>query len=480
MKILIQNHSDHSGPLHGAERAILELVDDWAAKSPELEFVFISREPSGTFAQEIRARDWKVYSLSFPWWIWADEPRSASEKGAQSLADMVAVNEVRSIFRSEKPDVSITNTTVAPWTAIAASLEHVPHIWFAHEYGELGTDLLYRYGADESYATLGDLSELVVANSLATQNFLSTRMDPKKLVVQYPAVSSSRIRADDLGIATSVSSPVSGHGDAQQPVPFRIGVIGHLTEAKNQLTAAHAVKILIDEGHDVRLVMAGERDAGYWKRIESFLGANGLDKRVSYAGELSSPFALIASCDLILAPSRQESFGLVVLESQFLGKPVIATNRGGCSEIITDGETGFLVDTTSARILAEAITRYLNDPDLLGKHGKAGHIQASNILKNANLSSSVLLKKVLKVAQSPSSVPTPQFVSHWIDQLEFLAGAGDLRALSNALAKGLGQGKGGGSRRKSLIFSFPLRVLRKLGRETKNLLHTLSQSRARS
>ena len=195
MKILIQNHSDHSGPLHGAERAILELADDWESKSSDLEIVFISKGAAGTFAQHVVDRGWKVYPLQFPWWIGSNEPRPASELGAQFLADMAAVSKVRSILRLEKPDVVLTNTIVAPWAAIAASVERVPHIWFAHEYGELGKNLIYRYGFEDSYASLGELSELVVANSLATQSFLSPSVEAKKLVVQRPAVSSSRIRA---------------------------------------------------------------------------------------------------------------------------------------------------------------------------------------------------------------------------------------------------------------------------------------------
>jgi glycosyltransferase involved in cell wall biosynthesis len=453
MKILVQNHSDHSGPLHGAERAILELADDWASKSTGLEFVFISKGPAGTFAKEVVARGWKVYPLQFPWWIGSNEPRPATEQGAQFLADMAAVSEVRSIFRLEKPDIALTNTIVAPWTAIAASIEHVPHIWFAHEYGELGKDLIYRYGLDESYASLGELSELVVANSLATRFYLSSWIPRKKLVIQLPAVSSSRIHSSD-------PDPIE-RGEGKQYPAFRIGVIGHLTEAKNQLIAVQAVKRLLDEGRNVELVLAGERDAEYWHGVKEYIGVNELESRVIYVGELERPFALITSCDLIVAPSLQESFGLVVLESQFLGKPVIATNRGGCAEIILHGKTGFLIDMTSADILAATIMRYDSNRELLIDHGNAGQRHSHEIFESANLTSTVLLEKVLSIAQSPSRVVTPRFLSNWIDQLDIVAGSLDLNSLSD--------GRGEVSARKILIVSLPQRALRKLGRETKTL-----------
>ena len=450
MKILVQNHSDHSGPLHGAERAILELADDWANKSPGLEFVFISQGPAGSFAQHVVDRGWKVYPLKFPWWIGSNQPQPASEQGAQFLADMAAVSEVRSIFRLEKPDIALTNTIVAPWTAIVASMESVPHIWFAHEYGELGKDLIYRYGREDSYASMGELSELVVANSMATKKFLSSWIDKKKLVIQLPAVSSERIR---------VSGDAPKIGSSGEPrATFTIGVIGHLTDAKNQLTAVKAVKKVLDDGHDVELVLAGERDASYWLRVASFIEANALENRVFYAGELESPFDLMSECDLLVAPSLQESFGLVVLESQFLGKPVIATDNGGCGEIILPGKTGRLVDASSVEILAEAIVGYLQSPELLAKHGTAGKIHAQEILTRANLSSTKLLTQVIALAQSPSSVVAPRYLSHWTDQIGIVADSLDL----HSLAEGLGEV----SARKIVIVSLPLRVLRKLGRES--------------
>jgi len=464
MKILVQNHSDHSGALHGAERAILELADDWVSKSPGLEFVFISKGPAGTFAQEVVSRGWKVYPLQFPWWIGSNEPRPASEQGAQFLADMAAVSELRSILRLEKPDVALTNTIVAPWTAIAASIEHVPHIWFAHEYGELGKDLIYRYGLDDSYSSLGELSELVVANSVATQKYLSSWIAKKKLVVQLPALSSARIKTSD--------HDVLDRNVALHPSPFRIGLIGHLTEAKNQLIAVQAVKILLDEGHDIELVLAGQREPAYWQKVKEYIDVNELDSRVSYVGELDKPFDLMAACDLIVAPSLQESFGLVILESQFLGKPVIATNRGGSAEIIVTGETGFLIDPTSAEMLAKTITGYLGNRALLVQHGSAGQRHARDIVEKANHSSTVLLEKVLTLAQSPSSVVTPRFLANWIDQLDIVAGPLALHSLS--------EGRGEVSVRKILIVSFPLRVLRKVGREAKNFFRKPARSKARS
>lgn len=78
-----------------------------------------------------------------------------------------------------------------------------------------------------------------------------------------------------------------------------------------------------------------------------------------------------ASCDLFVAPSRYESFGLVFLEAMMFGKPVIACNAGGGPEVVTDSQTGFLVDPGDVEGLAKALEKLIRDSDLRGAMGLA-------------------------------------------------------------------------------------------------------------
>ena len=68
------------------------------------------------------------------------------------------------------------------------------------------------------------------------------------------------------------------------------------------------------------------------------------------------------SADVVLVPSRSESFGLVVLEAAACGVPVVAAAVGGLTSIVVDGETGFLVEGRDPRDHAAAVTRILSDP----------------------------------------------------------------------------------------------------------------------
>lgn len=76
-------------------------------------------------------------------------------------------------------------------------------------------------------------------------------------------------------------------------------------------------------------------------------------------------------CDIFVAPSRYESFGLVFLEAMMFGKPVIACDAGGGPEVVTDGETGILIPPGDVRRLIDALETLLNDPARVVEMGKA-------------------------------------------------------------------------------------------------------------
>jgi D-inositol-3-phosphate glycosyltransferase len=77
------------------------------------------------------------------------------------------------------------------------------------------------------------------------------------------------------------------------------------------------------------------------------------------------------AADVVLVPSRSESFGLVALEAAACGRPVVAAAVGGLRTIVDDGRTGFLVDGRSPASYAAAVEKILHDPGLGAEMGGA-------------------------------------------------------------------------------------------------------------
>ena len=85
---------------------------------------------------------------------------------------------------------------------------------------------------------------------------------------------------------------------------------------------------------------------------------------MDYVQEL---YSLLPSLDILVVPSRQESFGRVVIEAMAVGVPVVAFGQGGLKEIIEDEHNGSLALEFSPEILAEKVRLLLQDELLATK-----------------------------------------------------------------------------------------------------------------
>ena len=114
-------------------------------------------------------------------------------------------------------------------------------------------------------------------------------------------------------------------------------------------------------------------------RLEALIRETGVADRVRFLGkipeaELPDHFR---ACDVFVMPSRLappqvEGFGLVFLEANACGKPVIGARTGGIPDAIAEGETGLLVAPDDVAGLADAMTRVLADPALAHRLGERG------------------------------------------------------------------------------------------------------------
>jgi L-malate glycosyltransferase len=99
-------------------------------------------------------------------------------------------------------------------------------------------------------------------------------------------------------------------------------------------------------------------------RIEDLVASLGLREHVRFLGERGDLIALLQQSDLFLLPSQTESFGLAALEAMACGVPVVASDVGGVSEVVVDGETGFLAAAGDVASMARHARRLLTDEDL--------------------------------------------------------------------------------------------------------------------
>ncbi len=153
-----------------------------------------------------------------------------------------------------------------------------------------------------------------------------------------------------------------------------IGFVGRLVRQKGADLALEAFAKLHKLQSQSRLVIVG--DGPGRRELEAQAHGLALAGKVFFTGWVEEARDVIPAFDMVVAPSRWEGFGLVVLETMCRGLPVIASRAGAFPEIVVDGETGLLVPSESPEALAGAMARLLSDPQLAAAMGCKGRTRA--------------------------------------------------------------------------------------------------------
>ncbi|HET7767630.1 MAG TPA: glycosyltransferase family 4 protein [Chloroflexota bacterium] len=157
--------------------------------------------------------------------------------------------------------------------------------------------------------------------------------------------------------------------------PFLL-CVGRLDEQKGHLTLFDAMRLVLAQEPNARLVVvggaqqSGHEYAAYLKRLASHPDFDG---RIIFTGERTDVPRLMAACDLFVLASRWEGFGLVFLEAMAAGKPVVATNVSAIPEVVLPDQTGLLVPPDDPAALAAALLRLCEDPAERYRLGNAGY-----------------------------------------------------------------------------------------------------------
>lgn len=138
---------------------------------------------------------------------------------------------------------------------------------------------------------------------------------------------------------------------------------------------------LLRQGHDFLLVIAGD---GRERRRLVSLATKLLGKGVVFTGriEREQMYEVYSGGDLFVFPGINESLGMVYLEAQSCGLPVVAYNNGGIPEVVSDGRTGLLTGLFDDRRFDQAILRLLTDRE---ERQRMGAMAAAHVRRHHDL-----------------------------------------------------------------------------------------------
>ena len=139
--------------------------------------------------------------------------------------------------------------------------------------------------------------------------------------------------------------------------------------------------------------------------LEREITIAGLHEMVWLAGARDDVPALMQAMDCFVLPSRAEGISNTLLEAMACGLPTIATDVGGNGELITEGETGWLVPPENPHAMAAAMERISNDSSLRQAMSAAARKRVET-----NFSLDVMVRNYLQVYDSAlvsAGVPAP-------------------------------------------------------------------------
>jgi len=203
--------------------------------------------------------------------------------------------------------------------------------------------------------------------------------DPSRVAVVHPGVDSTVFRAgrrDEARAALGLRADASLVMFAGRIQPLK---------APDVLVAAAAEMLRLDPALRSRLVVAvvgGASGTGleHPTALAELSHRLGLDDVVRFVPTVSQAGLAdwYAAADVVCVPSYNESFGLVAIEAQSCGTPVVAARVGGLPTAVTDGVTGLLIDGHQPADYAAALHRLLTDAQLRESMGQkaVGHAES--------------------------------------------------------------------------------------------------------
>lgn len=157
---------------------------------------------------------------------------------------------------------------------------------------------------------------------------------------------------------------------------FAVGMIGQITPLKGQKYFIEAAQEIARD--DVEFLIVGEPqtkiDNGYFVFLTGHHQQVIAQGNLRFIGAVPDIATKLAAFDIIVVPSINEGFSLVVIEAMAAGCAVIASNVGGIIDLIENNKTGILVQPERSGQIAQVVLQLLNNPELrqmLGNQARA-------------------------------------------------------------------------------------------------------------
>ncbi len=259
-----------------------------------------------------------------------------------------------------------------------------PIVQMFHTLGEL-KNAAARTEADREIERRVDVEHEIM--HYADRLVAATPRDAQQMVDLYGA-SENKIKIIPPGVDLNLFHPISAleaRDFIEMPYDHHsILFVGRIDPIKGLDVWFKAIELIVEQDPELReklcvCLVGGDLDEEIppdteLGRLQTLKDELGIGDVVTFLGRRSQqclPYYYSAA-DIVVMPSRYESFGMVALEAMACGTPVVASDVGGLSFVVRDGETGYLVPEGNPYALADCVGYLIHHPELRSYLGKRG------------------------------------------------------------------------------------------------------------
>lgn len=356
--------------LGGGETSLLTLVEALVKRAPRYR-PHLLLPHDGQLAERWHDNGWPVHTT--PW-------RGATTFFVPSLwARFPITAHIANLIHAEDIHAVHSDYHSLPFALPAARIRGVPLVWTC--WGWWFRPKPWQRAFFRQPAATFASSWAIKDGFLGTPPF----MPPDSVRVLPPGVDTERFMPGLDGSAVRAEAGIA-------PDAPLVTLIARFQDVKGHDTFQAMARLVAQAIPEARFVVAGENvhgksaDDAYKARILAAHQADPLlRERLVYLGFRPDAERVMAAADVVVCSSDFESYGMVNVEAMASGKPVVSTRRGGPSETVADGETGFLVDPRDAAALADRVITLLRDPALRQRMGAAGRARVERRFSAATM-----------------------------------------------------------------------------------------------
>lgn len=358
-----------SNELYGADRSLLRLVRNLDPSKYRVS-VLISSDieyPQNQLSTELAKSNITVSSIPMA----VIRRRYFNLRGllALSVCLLRSVWQLTRLIRSQNVDIVHTNSSVVLSGAIAAAIARRPHVWHVREI-YTSPKLLGKAMA----IIISILSKQVVAVSIPVrQQLVDDGCSAEKIEVVH-----NGIDLESFGPNPETRRQTRSELNLDQS-RFTVGMVGRISSWKGQEVVVRAAKYVLAQQPDVQFVLAGgvvEWEAFRRDKLLSLIAQLEVAEHVHVLDFRKDVPSLLTAFDLFILPSiLPDPYPTVVLEAMASGLPVIGTNHGGVTEMITDS-CGLLVEPNNPELLANSIIELASNRARTSQMGHAARQRA--------------------------------------------------------------------------------------------------------